>query len=182
MKKDIDIEKIKRSDPEEWESFFPQLWKYLMGIALGNRLYVENDDVEQYCEDLVADAMERGIKSLRNSYADSYQQLLGYFRKILFNVAYSQFDLLKNRTGHDRPDDWHKYDMIIDNQGELLTSFSEVVKEINLLPDGMHQILWMYGYEGYSHVEIGEHLGISTSTSKTQFLRARKKVIEKLSA
>jgi RNA polymerase sigma-70 factor (ECF subfamily) len=40
----------------------------------------------------------------------------------------------------------------------------------------------MYGYEGYTHVEIGEKLGISTSTSKTQFLRARKKVIEKLSA
>jgi RNA polymerase sigma factor (sigma-70 family) len=182
MKMDVNIELIKQGDPDQWETFFPHLWKYLMSVALGGKLYSEHDDVEQYCEDLVSDAIERGVRSIDSSYANSYQQLLGYFRKILFNVAYSKFDLLRSRTGHDRPEDWQTINLLIDNEGEMAASFSEVLKEINQLPEGMHQVLWMYGYEGFSHVEIGEQLGISTSTSKSQFLRARKKVIEKLSA
>jgi RNA polymerase sigma-70 factor (ECF subfamily) len=178
---DIDIEKIKAGDPDEWGRFFPDLWRYLMGTALKSKLFVQDDDIEQYCEDLVSDAIEKGLKNATNLYAESMPQLLGFFRKILFNVAYSQFVLLRNKTGHDRPDNWNTIDMITNNRGELLTSYSEIVKEINLLPEGMHQVLWMYGYEGYTHVEIGEKLGISISTSKTQFLRARKKVIERLS-
>ena len=182
MNSNVDIELIKQGDPGQWNEFFSGLWNYLMKIALGNNLYVEGGDVDQYCEDLVSDTIERGLKGMHNVHAESKQQLLGYFRKILFNVAYSKFSLLRSKTGHERPDNWQRFDFMVDNIGEIMTSFSEIRKQMEQLPEGMHQVLWMYGYEGYTHVEIGEKLGISTSTSKTQFLRARKKVIEKLSA
>jgi RNA polymerase sigma factor (sigma-70 family) len=44
---------------------------------------------------------------------------------------------------------------------------------IKKLPDGARQILVMRALEGYKHAEIGEELGISESTAKTQFFRAR---------
>jgi RNA polymerase sigma-70 factor (ECF subfamily) len=44
---------------------------------------------------------------------------------------------------------------------------------IRNLPPGYRTVFNMYAIEGYSHREIAEILGISVTTSKTQFLRAR---------
>lgn len=41
------------------------------------------------------------------------------------------------------------------------------------LPDGARQVFTLYEIEGYPHAEIGEMMGISTGTSKSQLHRAR---------
>ena len=46
------------------------------------------------------------------------------------------------------------------------------------LPSGYKQIINLYLVEGYDHVEIAEVLGISNSTSKSQYHRAKKKLVE----
>ncbi|MEP4948477.1 MAG: sigma-70 region 4 domain-containing protein, partial [Flavobacteriaceae bacterium] len=46
------------------------------------------------------------------------------------------------------------------------------------LPEGYRQIITLYLIEGYDHVEIGEVLGITTSTSKSQYHRAKKKLVQ----
>ena len=44
---------------------------------------------------------------------------------------------------------------------------------IMTLPHGFRTVFNMYAVEGYSHKEIGDILGISESTSRTQLSRAR---------
>lgn len=44
---------------------------------------------------------------------------------------------------------------------------------ISQLPDGAKQVFVLYEIEGYPHAEIGELMGISTGTSKSQLHRAR---------
>lgn len=44
---------------------------------------------------------------------------------------------------------------------------------IKKLPNGAREILVLRALEGYKHAEIGERLGISESTAKTQFFRAK---------
>lgn len=51
-----------------------------------------------------------------------------------------------------------------------------VQKCIAQLPEGYRTVLTLYLIEGYDHAEIGDILGISESTSKTQFLRAKNKL------
>lgn len=46
------------------------------------------------------------------------------------------------------------------------------------LPDGYRVVLSLYLFEGYDHEEIGEVLGISESTSRTQYMRAKRKLVE----
>lgn len=59
----------------------------------------------------------------------------------------------------------------------------EQVKEaIESLPDGYRLIVSLYLLEGYDHEEIAEVLSISSSTSRSQFLRAKKKLKEILKA
>lgn len=53
------------------------------------------------------------------------------------------------------------------------------VKEgMSQLPDGYRVVLSLYLLEGYDHEEIGQILNISENTSRTQFLRAKRKLIE----
>ncbi len=46
------------------------------------------------------------------------------------------------------------------------------------LPDGYRVVLTMYLFEGYDHEEIAQVLGISESTSRTQYMRAKSKLLQ----
>ena len=46
------------------------------------------------------------------------------------------------------------------------------------LPDGFRVVLTLYLLEGYDHEEIGQILNISSSTSRSQYTRARQKLTE----
>ncbi len=62
------------------------------------------------------------------------------------------------------------------------TTFSqdEIMKVVSELPDGFRIVFNMYAIEGYKHKEIADILKISISTSKTQLIRARKQLQDKL--
>ena len=51
--------------------------------------------------------------------------------------------------------------------------YKELMSLIMTLPPGFRAVFNMYAIEGYSHKEIGEMLGISETTSRTQLSRAR---------
>ncbi|MFK8009906.1 MAG: RNA polymerase sigma factor [Saprospiraceae bacterium] len=57
----------------------------------------------------------------------------------------------------------------------------EIIKHIQSLPEGYRTVLNLYAIEGYSHKEIGEMLNISVSTSRSQLLRARNILRQKVS-
>ena len=51
--------------------------------------------------------------------------------------------------------------------------YKDLMRIITQLPPGFRTVFNMYAIEGYSHKEIGEALGISETTSRTQLSRAR---------
>ena len=51
--------------------------------------------------------------------------------------------------------------------------YKDLMKLITQLPPGFRTVFNMYAIEGYSHKEIGDILGISETTSRTQLSRAR---------
>ncbi len=55
----------------------------------------------------------------------------------------------------------------------------EIVKEaIKQLPEGYRLVITLYLLEGYDHEEIAQVLKITENTSRTQFMRAKRKLIE----
>jgi RNA polymerase sigma factor (sigma-70 family) len=52
----------------------------------------------------------------------------------------------------------------------------KISRGIEQLPDGYRIILTLYLLEGYDHTEISQILGISESTSKSQYSRAKDKL------
>lgn len=53
------------------------------------------------------------------------------------------------------------------------TNLQRIHAAIKVLPEGCRVVFCLYLLEGYQHQEIAEILGISESTSKTQYRRAR---------
>jgi len=49
----------------------------------------------------------------------------------------------------------------------------DLMKLIQNMPEGYRVVFNMFAIEGYAHQEIATQLGISESTSKSQYLRAR---------
>lgn len=58
------------------------------------------------------------------------------------------------------------------SQGQNI-GYKELMKLVTELPTGFRTVFNMYAIEGYSHKEIGDMLGISETTSRTQLSRAR---------
>jgi RNA polymerase sigma-70 factor (ECF subfamily) len=61
---------------------------------------------------------------------------------------------------------------------EIHYQVAVVKSAMNELPDNYRVILSLYLLEGYDHEEIGEILGIAENTSRTQVLRAKRKLCE----
>jgi len=53
---------------------------------------------------------------------------------------------------------------------------NDILKLLEQLPTGYKTIFNLYVIEGYKHREIGELLGISINTSKSQLILAKKKM------
>ena len=63
---------------------------------------------------------------------------------------------------------------------EIRFRVDRVMKAMEQLPEGYRVVFSLYLLEGYDHKEIAEILGVTESTSKSQFLRAKQKIKELL--
>ena len=61
---------------------------------------------------------------------------------------------------------------------EMKFKVDGVMKAMKKLPEGYRVVFSLYLLEGYDHKEIAEIMGISESTSKSQFFRAKLKIKE----
>ena len=59
-------------------------------------------------------------------------------------------------------------------------SVERVNRAITDLPDGYRMVFTLYAMEGYDHEEIGDILGITEATSKSQYSRAKAKLRDML--
>jgi RNA polymerase sigma factor (sigma-70 family) len=63
------------------------------------------------------------------------------------------------------------------DEKEIQLKVEEVKKAVKLLPNGYRTVLSLYLFEGYDHEEIAEILRVSHATVRTQYMRAKQKLI-----
>ena len=66
------------------------------------------------------------------------------------------------------------------SESDTMLEIERVRSMVQKLPDGYRVVLSLYLFEGYDHEEIGEVLGISETTSRTQYMRAKRKLTDML--
>lgn len=79
------------------------------------------------------------------------------------------FDNLHHVDHNENENDFIDYE-------DIKLNVEKVHKAIEALPEGYRIIFSLYLLEGYDHTEIAQILDISESTSKSQYMRAKRKI------
>lgn len=105
----------------------------------------------------------------------------GWMRKIIVNIAIDNFRRNNKYYFHEIVEE-SGYDLEYAEYIPDNLTLEEILKTIQSLPNGYRVVFNMFAIEGFSHKEIAEMMNISESTSKTQYLKARKKLQVKLTS
>ena len=103
----------------------------------------------------------------------------GWMRRIFVNTALEYLrknDILKESVEIDNTEVLQE----VDYSAIERISADELMELIAELPPGFRTVFNMFVIEGYSHKEIGDALGITESTSRSQLTRAKRLLQKKL--
>lgn len=127
-------------------------------------------------EDVLQESFTNAFKAIQTF---DYQSTFGaWLKRIVINTSINS--LKKKRLPIDSFDG-HEYKLkeeYTETNTEEKYDVDRVRQAIELLAPGFKKVLTLYLIEGYDHVEISNILGISVSTSKTQYSRAKIKLKE----
>ena len=119
------------------------------------------------------DVLQEGFMTLFSK-LDSFSgdgSFEGWARKIFVNTAL--MTLRRNDVMKQTEDIETAWGLSSESSPVQNVSYQELLKIISELPAGFRTVFNMYVIEGYSHKEIGEALGITEATSRSQLQRAR---------
>lgn len=116
----------------------------------------------------------------------------GWIRKIAINISLmylrdkkkeifnDDYDLIISEKEKDYKDE--KNDFNLNDKRSVIEkmnfSQADIFESVEKLPSGFRTVFNLYVIEGFRHKEVSEMLGVSEGTSKSQLLRARKKLMQ----
>lgn len=164
------VERCKRGDTLGYEALYRQYSKAMYNTTL--RIVNNTGDAEDVLQEAFLDAF-------RSLHEFHYRSTFGaWLKRIVINKS---INVLRKR----------KMDLVelektaalsfmeeeaVDEK-EMQLKVEEVKKAIRRLPHGYRTVLSLYLLEGYDHEEISEIIGISHNTVRTQYIRAKQKLL-----
>ncbi len=148
-----------------YERYSPRVYAVVRRIA-------GDDDLAQ---DYAQEAWIRAIRALPTFRGDA--RFSTWLHRIAVNSALQALRKADTRTKREAP--MPETVAVNPVEGDVLLG-DLLERAMNQLPDGMRQVLILHDVEGYTHEEIGEVLGVSAGTSKSQLFKARAKMRELL--
>ena len=136
---------------------------------------IVNDEEE--ARDVLQEAFIKAFQNLQTFRGES--TFGAWLKKIVINQAINS--LRKQKLMYEPLEEIeYRDDTVNIDDDNLILNVERVKNAVQQLPDGFRTVFTLYLIEGYDHSEIGQILGISESTSKTQYIRARNKLKELL--
>lgn len=159
------IKKCTCGDLLAQKTFYEKFAGKMYGVCLR---YMNGDDEAQ---DVLQDGFIKVFDNL-----PKYQKkgsLEGWVRRIIVNTA---LDQIRKNKKYMQNVDVDTVDYLLEDDSFIVEELeaTDLLKIINKLPEGYRVVFNLFAIEGYSHKEIGDRLGITESTSKSQYSRARK--------
>ena len=125
-------------------------------------------------EDVLQEGFIKMFNNLKNY--DHKGAFGGWVRRIMVNTS---INYLKSNARYNRDMVFNEMELVPISKlhsGENIESdlnARQLASLLRQLPTGYQTIFNLHAIEGFSHVEIGKMLGITDSTSRTQFFKAR---------
>ena len=144
-----------------YDRYAPRVYAVVRRIA-------GDDDLAQ---DYAQEAWIRAIRALPSFRGDS--RFSTWLHRIAVNSALQAVRKARTRTKREgKPPDVIP---VAPNVGDVLLE-KRLEQAMDRLPEGMRRVLILHDVEGYTHEEIGDCLGVTAGTSKSQLFKARAKM------
>lgn len=166
------IEACKRGDRKSQFELYTLYHVAMYNTAL--RIVRDPDDAEDVMQEAFLKAFAK-LKTFRGEVSFG-----AWMKRIVINKS---LDFLRLKKEQLSLDEIGEIEEVPDDQPVSLvtTHMAEEIKEaIYSLPEGYRIVLSLILLEGYDHEEVSEILHISNATSRTQYHRAKKKLVELL--
>ncbi|HMM03334.1 MAG: RNA polymerase sigma factor [Dysgonomonas sp.] len=135
-------------------------------------------------QDAAQDLLQDGFMKVFAN-IDSFQDrgsFEGWLKRVFINLALE--NLRKKKSIIQTSDDVQNLPDVVDDSTEdeqmYKISEDELLKMVQDLPRGYSTVFNLYAIEDYSHKEIAEMMGINEGTSRSQYVRARNILQEKV--
>jgi RNA polymerase sigma factor (sigma-70 family) len=165
------IDDCKKGDQRAQFQIYKLYYKAMYNISL--RIVRNTMEAEDIMQEAFLSAFEKiGTYSGTVSFG-------AWLRKIVENRS---IDYLRKKNGWVFEDitscqaieDKSSNSVLPDEVPEL--RINKIMEILKLLPEGCRKIFSLYHFEGFDHEEIGEILAISSSSSRSQYSRARSRI------
>ncbi|NQY66279.1 MAG: sigma-70 family RNA polymerase sigma factor [Flavobacteriales bacterium] len=136
--------------------------------------------------DEASDVLHEGyIKVFKNLGQFSFQgSLEGWIKRIMVNTAINHYkkNIRQNDIARLQNEDGEEISKYLVSDEQILENISvkDLMNLIKELSPAYQMVFNLYAIEGYSHKQIAEELKINESTSRSNYLKARKKMQEKV--
>ena len=158
-------------NPKAQKALFDKFAPKMMTVCLR---YMKN---AEEAEDMLQDAMVKVFSYLNKySHEGSFE---GWIRRIVVNTCLDQIRKNSKLNEIQNIEDV-EYRLSINDKIIENIAAQDLLNLIQKMPDGYRVVFNMFAIEGFSHQEIADSLGITESTSKSQYLRARAYLRERI--
>jgi len=164
------IDGCKRQDRQSQKLLYQSLYGYGMKICLR---FTSN---QHEAAEVLNDAFFKVFTNI-DSYNEqwSFKPWLG---KIVYHAA---IDYYRSGLRWSTMEKLEKSEPVIQEASvEQKLSYDDLLRLVQRLPPGYRMVFNLYAVDGYSHEEIGEMMGISASTSRSNLYKARLKLQQML--
>jgi len=164
------VERCKQGDTQSFQTLYRQYSKAMFNTSL--RIVNNTADAEDVLQESFLDA----FRSLHDFH---YRSTFGaWLKKIVINKS---INILRKRRNDLVDMESTELQIVPEEEGineeAMQYRVEEVKKMITRLPDGYRTVLSLYLLEGYDHEEISQILNISHNTVRTQYVRAKQKLL-----
>ncbi|MDP4684848.1 MAG: sigma-70 family RNA polymerase sigma factor [Crocinitomicaceae bacterium] len=161
-----------KGNPRAQRMLFDRFSSKMLGVCL--RYAKDSEQADDILQDGFVKVFTK-LKDFKNA-----GSLEGWIRRVMVNTALDQIRKNGKTLGDVSVEDVQYKIENNDHIAERLMA-EDLLKLINSMPDGYKVVFNMFAIEGYTHNEIADTLGISESTSKSQYSRARAYLRERIS-
>ncbi len=144
-----------------YERYAPRVY------AVVRRIAADDDQAQDYAQE----AWIRAIRALPTFRGDA--RFSTWLHRIAVNAALQALRKAETRLKRERPLPEVVSAPTLSKDALLQRRLEWALDQ---LPDGMRQVIILHDVEGYTHEEIGELLGVTSGTSKSQLFKARMKM------
>lgn len=162
---DILIKKCQQFDSSAQKVIYDRYAPAMLGVC---RRYVR-DWME--AEDVLSEGFYKAFTKIKQfTFSGSFE---GWLRRIMVNESLMH---LRKRNDFNLALESSNLQLTASNQADDLANTNSILELLDKLPTGYRTIFNLFVIEGYKHNEIAEQLNISINTSKSQLIKARKRL------